>query len=65
MIKPPKISAVSQKKHQGEVAISLNGKVIAFGKNAIKALEKAKIKIPDIEKEEFAISKIHYKYLAA
>ena len=64
MIKPPKISAVLQKKHQGEVAISLNGKVIAFGKNAVKALTKAKSKMPDIEKKEFAVSKIHHKYLA-
>ena len=65
MLQSPKISSFLQKKHQGEVAISLHGKVLAFGKNAIKALKKAKTKDPDIEKKEFASSKIHHKYLAA
>jgi hypothetical protein len=35
------ISAVLKKEHPGEVAISLNGKIIAIGKNALLALKKA------------------------
>ena len=43
MPKPPRISSALAEMHQGETAISLlNGKVIAFGKNVIAALKKAK-----------------------
>jgi len=58
------ISAVLKKEHPGEVAISLNGKIIAIGKNALLALKKAKKTMPDIEKKEFMVSRIQYKYLA-
>ena len=61
----PKISAVMQKEYQGQTAISLDGKVIAFGKNAIDALKKAKEIVSDIENKDFAISRIHGKYLEA
>ena len=61
----PKISAVMQKAHQGQTAISLNGKVIAFGKNAIEALMKAKKSDKDIEEKDFAISRVHGKYIEA
>ena len=65
MPQPPKISAIFQKKHEGEVAISLEGKVIAVGKNAVVAFKKAQKKVPNLEEEEFLISRIHHKYLAA
>ncbi|PIQ77491.1 hypothetical protein COV82_04200 [Candidatus Peregrinibacteria bacterium CG11_big_fil_rev_8_21_14_0_20_46_8] len=63
--KSPKISAVFQKKHRGETIISLDGKIVGTGSDAIIALKKAKKKIPDIEKREFLIFRIHPKYLAA
>lgn len=61
----PKISTAKQKQHKGEVAISWNGKVIAFGKNSVEALKKAKKVMPNIEEKEFSVSRIHHKYLAA
>ena len=64
MIKSPKISAAFQKKHSGEVAISLGGKVVAVGTNSVAALKKAKKVVPDIENEEFLVIHIHSKYLA-
>lgn len=64
MIKPPKISAVLQKQHTGEIAISLDGKVIATGENSVAALAKAKKVFPRIESEEFLVSRIQHKYLA-
>ncbi len=65
MPKPPKISSALAEKHKGETAISLlSGKVVAFGKNAVEALNKAKEVMPDIEEEEFMISRIHGKILA-
>jgi len=65
MPQAPKISAALQKNHSGEVAISLNGKVIAVGKTSTEALKKAKKKVPDIEEKEFLVSRIHHKYIAA
>lgn len=65
MIKSPKISAAIQKKHPGETAVSLNGKIIAIGKNSVDAVQKAKKTIPDIEEKEFLISHIYPKYIAA
>lgn len=66
MVKPPKISKNLEKKHRGQVAISLeNGKVVAFGKTSMAALKKAKKIIPNIEDKEFVISRIHHTYLAA
>lgn len=64
MVKAPKISAVLQKEHTGEIAISLNGKVIATGKDSVAALAKAKKVLPRIENEEFLVSRIQHKYLA-
>ena len=64
MPKTPQISAVLKKEHPGEVAISFNGNVVGVGKTAILALQKAKKNIPDIEKKEFLVSRIQYKYLA-
>ena len=64
MVKPAKISSAFRRKHQGKAAISLNGKVIAVGKNAVAALQLAKKKNPSIEEEDFVISKIHYKHIA-
>ena len=61
----PKISAVMAKEHSGKVTISLNGKIIAIGKNSVEALKKAKKKDPDIENKEFLISRIQPKYIAA
>jgi hypothetical protein len=61
----PKISAVMRKKHQGDVAISFNGKIIAIGNDAIEALKKAKKTMHDIENKEFLVSRIQYKYIAA
>ncbi len=65
MTTPPRISAVMQRRNVGQTAISVDGKVIAFGKNAIDALKKAKKIVSDIEDKEFAISRIHGKYLEA
>ena len=53
-----------RRKHPGEVVISLNGKILGVGKDSIKALKEAKKKMPDIGKEEFAISRIHTGILA-
>jgi len=64
MPKTPHISAVLKKEHPGEVVISLNGKIIAIGKDALLALKKAKKMVPDIENKEFLVSRIKYKYLA-
>jgi uncharacterized protein YktB (UPF0637 family) len=65
MPQAPKISAALQKDHPGEVAISLDGKVIGVGKTSTEALKEAKKKIPDIEKKEFLVSRIYNKYIAA
>ena len=61
----PKISALIKKQHRGEVAISLEGKIVAIGKNSIQALRKAKKAMPDIEGKEFLVSRIQPKYLVA
>ncbi len=58
MIISPKITAALIKSHAGETAISLDGKVIATGKDSVKALENARKTMPDIEKKDFLISKI-------
>ena len=65
MIKSPKISAALRKEHEGEVAISVNGKIIATGKTSIIALKNAKKKDSEIEDKEFLISRIYPKYIAA
>lgn len=54
-----------QKTHPGETAISLNGEIIAIGKDSVEALKKAKKTVPDIEKKEFLVSHIYPKYIAA
>lgn len=64
MPKSPKISAVLQKEHRGEVAISLRGNVVAVGENSVIAFKKAKKVIPNIETEEFVVTRIQHKYLA-
>lgn len=64
MVKAPKISAVFQKEHTGETAISLDGKIIAVGKNSVEAFKKAKKIIPQIEEKEFLVTRIQHKYLA-
>ena len=64
MIKTPKISAVLQRQHTGEIAISLDGKVIATGENSVVALKKAKKILPQIENKEFLVTRIQHKYLA-
>jgi len=64
MPKSPKISAVLKKDHPGEVAISLNGKIIAVGENSLIAFRKAKKAMPSIEKMEFLVTRIQHKYLA-
>jgi len=61
----PRISAVMQKEHQGQTVISLDGKVISFGRNAVTALSKAKKIVKDIEEKDFAISRVHGKYIEA
>ncbi len=61
----PKISAAIQKEHQGKVAISLNGEIIAIGKDGIDALKKAQKVMPNIEEKEFLVSRIHPQYIAA
>ena len=65
MVKPLKVSAALQKKHSSETAISLNGKVVATGKNSMEALKRAKKVIPNIEEKEFLVSYIYPKYVAA
>lgn len=65
MVKSPKISAAFIKEHGGEDAISINGRIIATGKNGLIALKKAKKIDPDIEKKEFLLSRIYRKYIAA
>ncbi len=64
MIKTPKISAVLQKQYTGKVAISISGKVVAVGENSVAALKKAKKIVPQIENEEFLVTRIQHKYLA-
>ena len=63
MIKTPKISAVLQKQHSGEIAISLDGKIIATGENSVTALKKAKKILPQIENEEFLVTRIQHSSL--
>ena len=65
MVRSPKISALLQKKYSGKTAISLNGKILAIGKNSIDAYQKAKRVMPGIEKKEFLVSHIYPKYVAA
>lgn len=65
MIRSPKISAALRRNYEGQVAISLNGKVIATGKTSLIALKKAKKVDSQIEKKEFLISRIYPKYIAA
>lgn len=65
MLQVPKISAAFRKTHSGNVAISLNGDIIAVGKNSVEALKKAKQIMPDIEEKEFLVSRIHNQYIAA
>lgn len=65
MVKSPKISVAIQKKYPGKTAISVNGKIIAIGKNSIEAVEKAKKSMPNIEEKEFLVSHIYHKYIAA
>ena len=60
-----KISPVLQQNHAGKVVISLHGKVVAIGKNSLVAFKKAKKILPNIENEEFVVSRIHHKYLVA
>lgn len=64
MPKSPKISAVLQKEHSGEVAISLRGKIIAVGENSVEAFKRAEKIVPTIDKEEFVVTRIQHKYLA-
>lgn len=64
MIKTPKISAVLHKQHTGEIIISLDGKIIAIGKNSLAAFKKAKKILPQIEDKEFLVTRIQHKYLA-
>lgn len=64
MPKSPKISAVLKKKHSGEVAISLRGKIIAVAENSFEAFKKAQKVIPSIGEKEFVVTRIHHKYLA-
>lgn len=61
----PKISSALRKEHIGETVISLDGKVLAFGKNAIIAFNKAQKIVPDLDEKEFSISRIQPKYIAA
>lgn len=65
MVKPARISSAFRKKNQGKVAISLDGSVIAVGKNSVAALREAKKKREGIENEKYVVSKIHYDRLAA
>lgn len=60
----PKISAVLKKKHPRGVVISLDGKILGVGKDTVQALKEAKKNMPEIEKKEFAISRIHTGVLA-
>jgi len=58
----PKIPKNIKKKHMGESVISLNGKVLAFGKDELEAFNKAKLKMPDLYDKEFTISRISPRY---
>ena len=62
--KSPKISAAVEEKHRGEIVISLDGKVLAFGKDGRDALKKAKKVMPDIDNKEFLVFRIRHKYIA-
>lgn len=59
--KSPHISRYMQKKYPRHTVISLNGKIIGIGKNAIIAAENAKKKMPDIEEYEYLISHVFPK----
>ena len=65
MVKPAKISSVLKKKCNGHIVISLNGKVLGVGKDAVLALNDAKKKMKDIEDKEFLVSRIHDKEILA
>jgi hypothetical protein len=60
----PKISIFIREKHTGETVISLEGEVLGIGRDGTQALEKAKKKMPNIEKKEFLVSHIHNGPLA-
>ncbi|MEK7672538.1 MAG: hypothetical protein AAB373_01505 [Patescibacteria group bacterium] len=64
MIKAPNISARMEEKHVGKTIISFNGKVLGIGTDCVIALHEAKKVMPDIEKKEFLVSRIHPKYVA-
>lgn len=58
MVKSPYISRKDEKLHVGETVISLDGKVLAFGKHAVIAFKKAQKIMPDLDDKEFLISRI-------
>ena len=65
MIISPKISSTLSKKFKGHIAISLYGKIIGIGKDAILALQNAKEKMPAIEESDFLVSRIHHDEVLA
>lgn len=66
VIKPPhpEMSPAFEKKHKGQNVISLNGKVLATGKNSLIAYKKAKKIVPNLDKKDFLISRIYPDYVA-
>lgn len=56
----PYISPYMEKKHRGKTVISLNGKILGIGENALIAVEKARKIMPGIDREEYLISHIRY-----
>ena len=58
MIINPRISRKDEKNHQGETVISLDGKVLAFGKTPTIAFKKAQKIVPDLNDKEFLVFRI-------
>ena len=65
MVAWPTISAEDEKNHVGEMVISLDGKVLAFGKDTMDAINKAKKVVPNLDQKDFLISRIYPEYIAA
>lgn len=65
MVLWPNISPEDEKKHVGEMVVSLDGKVLAFGKDTMEAINNAKKVVPDLDQKDVLISRIHPEYIAA
>jgi len=61
----PKISKREEEKHQGECYIALDGKVLAYDRDILKAFKKAQKVVPDLYEKKFLMARIHPEYFVA